>query len=179
MTAANMVDLKQIRISPLQNKECLRRFKCGERDIDNWLEGKAAKWENQNRVRVFVAHTADNPSAKGFYSLNFSQEHSSKLSNHQHRQIWTTGVPLVYLHFLAVQRPLQGNGLGQHLLMDCLRRSYHVFHHVPFYGIGLRSLNERTTKLYQRYGFAIAEEEDKMPLMILPIWTLRDLFEGK
>lgn len=65
------------------------------------------------------------------------------------------------------------------LLMDCLRRVHLVSEHVAFYGVGLRSLNERTTKLYEKFGFGIAtgEETLRAPLMILPIWSLNELFD--
>ncbi|TIO99582.1 MAG: N-acetyltransferase, partial [Mesorhizobium sp.] len=73
----------------------------------------------------------------------------------------------------------QNCGLGKMLLVDSLRRAHLVSKHVAFYGVGLRSLNDRTTALYSKYGFAVAPDEDKFPLMILPIWSINDLFEGR
>jgi hypothetical protein len=43
--------------------------------------------------------------------------------------------------------------------------------------VPLTSLNENTTRLYQRYGFAVRDEGHN-PTMILPIWSLWDLVEG-
>lgn len=64
------------------------------------------------------------------------------------------------------------------MMIDCLKRAYMVSQNVAFYGVGLRSLNERTTGIYQKYGFGTAkgEEDSSTPLMILPIWSLDDLF---
>jgi ribosomal protein S18 acetylase RimI-like enzyme len=90
--------------------------------------------------------------------------------------MWGNGVPLIYLQYLAVQKSCQGQGVGTFLLIDALRRAHFISSHVAFYGVGLRSLNERSTALYKKYGFAIAPEEDAFPLMILPIWTINDLF---
>lgn len=42
----------------------------------------------------------------------------------------------------------------------------------------LRSLNDQTTNLYKEFGFGIAPNEDAHPLMILPIWTIVDLFSN-
>lgn len=169
------MDLKQIRISRLTSKDSIRTFRCGESEIDRWASSKAAKWAEQNRTKVFIAHDEGGAAAHGFYSLSFSTEEGSKLTGTD-RQIWDHGVPLVYLGYLAVQRSCQGCGLGTLLLIDCLRRAHLVSQHVAFYGVGLRSLNDRTTKLYQKYGFAIAPGEDRHPLMILPIWSLNDIF---
>ncbi|MDX0232900.1 GNAT family N-acetyltransferase [Sinorhizobium meliloti] len=180
MTAAgSSLDLDRIKISPLPSKESIHKFRCGESDIDYWVGNKAAKWHTQNRSKVFIAHDEGSQTARGFYSLSFSTEEGSKLASHQDRSIWSSGVPLIYLGYLAVQRSCQREGLGTLLLMNCLQRAHEVSRHVAFYGVGLRSLNEKTTQLYQKYGFGIANGEDsKHPLMILPIWTLNDLFGG-
>ena len=158
----------------------MRKFSCGEREIDSWVAGKAAKWSEQHRTRVFIAHLDGNSSALGFYSLTFATEDGSKLSDQRYREIYKpSGVPLVYLHFLGVQRANQKCGLGTLLLIDCLRRAHHISKHVAFYGVGLRSISEKTTEMYSKYGFGIVEPEEKHPLMILPIWTLHDLFADK
>jgi len=65
------------------------------------------------------------------------------------------------------------------MLVDCLRRAHWISHHVAFYGVALRSLNERTTELYQKFGFALAPGEGRLPLMILPVWSVNDLFSAE
>jgi GNAT superfamily N-acetyltransferase len=174
-TLALSLDLKQIRIRPLQDKDAIRRFSCGVREIDGWCV-KALKRCNTNRSRVFCAHIGENASAIGFYSLTFSSESQAKIMDRTERQLWTNGVPLVYLEYIAVLKSSQGLGLGSFMLMNALQRAYEVSKHVAFYGVGLRSLNSRTTEIYQKLGFAIAPEEGEMPLMILPIWSIGDLF---
>lgn len=65
------------------------------------------------------------------------------------------------------------------LLVDALKRSNTVFENVAVFGVALRSLNDRTTALYERFGFGVAPDEGSNPLMILPIWTVVDLFSAK
>ncbi|TGQ20942.1 MAG: N-acetyltransferase [Mesorhizobium sp.] len=175
---AHSLDLSQIRISPFSSKDAIHNFRCGESDIDRWVS-KAPKWSEQNKARLFLAHGQGNSKAMGFYSLSFSSEDRNKLAGKRDRQMWGSGVPLIYLQYLAVQRTCQNCGLGKMLLVDSLRRAHLVSKHVAFYGVGLRSLNDRTTALYSKYGFAVAPDEDKFPLMILPIWSINDLFEGR
>lgn len=64
------------------------------------------------------------------------------------------------------------------MLMNALSRSYAVSKNVAVYGVALRPLNERVRKKYESHGFVVREEADN-PLMILPIWHLRDLFERR
>ncbi len=175
------LDLKLISITGLTDKKTVKGFDCGNAEIDRWVNAKATRFVEQSRAKVFIATTQANTIAKGLYTISFLQENPGKLIVQRDRDIWNNGVPLVYLGYLAVQANFQKCGLGTFLLSDFLDRSYHIHKHIAFYGVALRSLNERTTKLYASFGFSFAkgEEEERSPLMILPIWTLIDLIEGK
>jgi len=61
------------------------------------------------------------------------------------------------------------------MLMNALQRAFFVSNHVPFYGVALRSLNQKSTAFCDRVGF-VQRENAQLPLMSLPIWTIRDLF---
>lgn len=164
-------------MAPLPSNHGVKGFTCGEREIDHWVASKAAKWSRQYRTKVFVAHIDGHSAVLGFYSLSFAKEDGGKLPDQRDREIYrSNGVPLVYLHFLGVQRTHQRCGLGKLLLIDCLRRAHHVSQHVAFYGVGLRSISDQTTTIYRKYGFGVVEPNEKHPLMILPIWTLHELF---
>jgi ribosomal protein S18 acetylase RimI-like enzyme len=153
-------------------------FRCGVDEIDRWVKNKAAKHYKLNRTKIFCAFLGDSISVAGFYCLSFSSEDAKKVTG-QHRDIYRpTGVPLVYVTYLGVSKSLQGNGLGTFLLLDAMRRSYIVSQHVAFYGVGLRSLNDRTTALYTKLGFG-ATDTEQFPLLMLPVWTLTDLFAGQ
>lgn len=171
------MDLSQLRISQLSSRESVRRFNCGEREIDTWAANKAAKWTEQNRTKVFIGHNEGEQKALGLYSVSFSTEDQNKLTDQQAKDHYPNGFPILYIGYLAVHSPCQNNGLGTILLMDALRRAHWVSQHVAFYGVGLRSLNDRTTVLYKKFGFGVAPNEEKNPLMVLPIWILNDLFE--
>lgn len=166
-------------ITHLQSRDCLRRFSCGEREIDRWAKEKAHKFHDKRRARVFCARLSSGSDAIGFYCLSLSTEQSTKIVAAD-RDAWKNGAPLVYIDYLAVASARQGNGIGTLLLVDALQKSYEVSRFVAPYGVALRSLNTRTTKLYERFGFGIApDEEGPSPLMILPIWSVVDLFEAK
>jgi GNAT superfamily N-acetyltransferase len=172
------LDPSAIKITQLKDKSCVAGFSCGVKEIDAWTKSKAAKFHEKGRARVFVARHADSQATLGFYSLSFSLQNSSKLTNQEDRDAWKDGAPLVYLDYIGVIRSHQGMGLGTLLLMDTLKRANTVFNNVAVFGVALRSLNERTTLLYQKFGFGVAPDEVSHPLMILPIWTVVDLFSS-
>ncbi len=164
---------------PLEDRSCIKNFKCGVNEIDSWAKQKSYKFQSTDRARVFVAILEDGVTAIGFYTLTLSREDTSKLIENEHRDRYDkNGVPFVYIGHLAIQRSYQNQGLGSILLIDALRRTYEISKNVAFYGIALRSLNDSTTELYRKFGFGVAPNESSNPLMILSIWTLRDLING-
>jgi GNAT superfamily N-acetyltransferase len=167
------LDPTQVRVLPLRDKRCLERFSCGERDID-YFAGKAAKWADRNRNKIFAGHLGGSPVGVGFYSLSLTVEDAAKIGTREAR-VFGAGAPLIYLDALGVRREFQGNGVGRVLLIDALKRAHAVSQNVAVYGVALRSLNERTTAFYERHGFGAIEAE-RYPMMVLPIWTLNDLF---
>lgn len=173
------LDPSKIEISHLKDRSCMSGLSCGVREIDSWTKSKAAKFHEKGRARVFVARHEGSAAAIGFYSLSFSLENSSKLVKQDDRDAWKDGAPLVYVDYIGVTRSYQSRGLGKLLLVDALKRSNTVFENVAVFGVALRSLNDRTTALYEKFGFGIAPDEDAHPLMVLPIWTVVDLFSPK
>ncbi|MBD3756041.1 MAG: GNAT family N-acetyltransferase [Gammaproteobacteria bacterium] len=176
MVATTNPATQKLIISHIRTNECVRGFSCGVREIDRWAREKAFKRHEKGRSRVFIARDNDAPPTLGFYALSFSLENSSKLHRADDRDAWPSGAPLIYIDYLAVQKVRQEAGLGTLLLMNALERAHRVSKDVAFYGVALRSLNERTTKLYKKYGFGMAPKEGANPLMILPIWSINDLF---
>ena len=161
----------------IQSRDELQHFGCGVREIDRWARDKAFKFHDRGRARVTLAFRHESLAPCGFYSLSMTMEVGQKLLSQGDRDIWQDRAPLVYIDYLAVSSKIQCVGLGSILLVHALKTAVNVQSQVPLYGVGLRSLNDRTTKLYQKYGFNIAPREDgPHPLMILPIWTAIDLF---
>lgn len=68
--------------------------------------------------------------------------------------------------------------MGTALLMRSLETAYQVSQLVPVYGVALRSLNDRTTAFYKRIGFEIAPKEGIYPLMLMDIWSIKELIES-
>jgi ribosomal protein S18 acetylase RimI-like enzyme len=104
-------------------------------------------------------------------------EETNKLLKTEQDHISDKHFPAIYIGTLAVSAHYQNSGLGTILLINALRRAYYVSQNVAVFGVALRSLNERTTILYEKYGFGL-RESSQTPLMVLPIWSLNDLIEG-
>ena len=165
---------------PIRSKDCLRNFRCGVSEIDTWAKNKAFKRHQRGQSNVTVGYADGSVSGSSFIALSLTHEDSRKLLHADHSSLWPSGAPLIYIEYLAVSTPNQKKKIGSNLLMQTFERAYAVRQHVPIYGVALRSLNDKTTKFYQDLGFQIAPKEpEQHPLMIMDIWTISDLIEGR
>jgi ribosomal protein S18 acetylase RimI-like enzyme len=177
MTTANpSLDLKSIIITPLDDTHHISNFSCGESQLDRFICKKARKYHDRNRVKVFCARQRGMHTVCGLYTLTMKIEETNKLLLNERDHVSDRHFPAIYIGTLAVLSRHQSNGLGTILLMNALRRSYYVSQNVAVFGVALRSLNQRTTRLYQRYGFGLRDQSAN-PLMVLPIWSLNELIE--
>ena len=168
------MDLARLQIRALRDKTCLDRFDCGSYDINNYARN-AHKNVARRKVRVFAAHDGAAVWGLGFYAVSLMLgERGLPVPG---AEFFDFGVPLAYLEVLGVRQPYQNAGIGRLLLIDALRRIHHVSGHVPLLGVALRSMNDRTTAFYEQHGFGIVRG-GQHPLMVLPIFSLDDLFAG-
>lgn len=110
--------------------------------------------------------------------MSLTSQQNGKLPKANHRDLWPRGAPVVYIDYLAVDRARQGRRMGTALLMRSLETAYQVSQLVPVYGVALRSLNDRTTAFYKRIGFEIAPKEGIYSLMLMDIWSIKELIES-
>ena len=62
-------------------------------------------------------------------------------------------IPGIRLGRLAVDRSVQGQGLGEHLLMDAIERSRRVLEHIGVHALFVDAKDERAAAFYRKYGF--------------------------
>ena len=62
-------------------------------------------------------------------------------------------IPGIRLGRLAVDSSSQGQGLGEHLLMDAIERSRRVLEHIGVHALFVDAKDERAAAFYRKYGF--------------------------
>jgi GNAT superfamily N-acetyltransferase len=77
---------------------------------------------------------------------------------------------MVRLSRLAVDKTMQGKGLGEFILMDSLQRSTTLAIEMGIFGVLVEAKHEKAKGFYQKYGF---RELVTQPLtLFLPIKTI-------
>lgn len=62
-------------------------------------------------------------------------------------------IPVVLLGRLAVDRSVQGRGLGSWLLVDVLRRAQYLAEHIGIRAIEVDALDDAARTFYLKFGF--------------------------
>jgi GNAT superfamily N-acetyltransferase len=142
-------------IMPL-DKKCHNRadFDCGEPALNEYLQKFASQNAAQDISRTFVMVSATNPQKiLGFYTLTVGQIDFESLPANWTKKIPRYPIPIARLARLAIDKSVQGQHLGQKLLMDALRRGARISHEIGLFGIIVDAKHDKAKKFYQKYGF--------------------------
>lgn len=107
--------------SELTREHQLEAFDSGQEDLDRWLVDHALRAQAAGTARTIVWSEASAGSAVAYYSVAPTQLTSSELPSRSLAGGYSVA-PGYLLARLALDRSLQGQGLGSELLFDALTR---------------------------------------------------------
>ena len=123
--------------------------------LDGWFRKAASQDQRRNLARVFVAIDRDAGDAiVGFYSLStFSialgdipEELARKLPRYD-------AIPAALIGRLARATSVRGQGVGELLVADAVRRILDVSESLAVHAIVVDAKNEWASKFYRSFGF--------------------------
>jgi len=142
-------------IEPLGRHHDRVRFSCGQPDLDEWFRLRASQDEKRNVARVFVA-VAGELGVVGFYSLSsftftledLPQEIARKLPRYE-------AIPAALIGRLARDERARGQGVGELLLADAIRRILGAGRSVAVFAIVVDAKDDRAVDFYKAFGFRV------------------------
>jgi ribosomal protein S18 acetylase RimI-like enzyme len=163
-------------IEPLdRNRHDRTAFSCGVQRVDNFLTRTAAKQIDSDMARVFViidgapilgegirsADRSESAKILGFYALNAHEIAYQLLPQAYAKQRPGHGaVPAGFISMIGVDSAVQGQGLGERLLMDALARIVRTAENIGLSVIRLDVFDDgdatamrRRKALYEAFGF--------------------------
>src|SRR5438094_7992674 len=109
-------------IQPLTGRHDRRAFESGSEPLDTWLREIAQQHQRRGLSKTFVATSAEAPTRiLGFYALTACEVMSAELPEEMAKRLPRT-IPGLRLGRLAVDRSVQGQGLGELLLVNAIDR---------------------------------------------------------
>lgn len=163
------------RIEPLKQEHERGRFDCGEAALDEYLRRYARQNQDSGIARTFVAAGAAEPKRViGYYSVAAGAIDRANLPVQAAKRFPGFPIPVARIGRLAVDRAMQGQGLGEDLMMDALRRTLRVAAEVGIVAVLIDAKHERARRFYARYEFEALPDQ---PLALwLPMAAVRRLF---
>ncbi len=157
-----MTAFASLRIETLSGNHDRRAFSCGEPALDEYLRRYARQHAKTHISRTYVA--SEGRSIHGYYSLAMAAISKQNLPERQQKRFPRHPLPVARLARLAVDSRHQGQGLGELLLADALRRCLRLSDEIGMIGVIVDTKNDRAREWYQRYEF------DSLPDTPLTLW---------
>jgi ribosomal protein S18 acetylase RimI-like enzyme len=147
--------LARLRIEPLDRKRHDRTaLRCGVDRIDNFLQKTAARLQDDDHSRVYVACLDDRHEIVGFYALNAYAIEITSLPDALRKGLPSyPAISSIYLSMLGFDAHHQGKGGGTFLMVDAFKRAAAAADIVGAHFLVLDALNERAAALYRALGF--------------------------
>jgi GNAT superfamily N-acetyltransferase len=145
-------------------------FSCGVASLDQWLKHRALKNQATGASRTFVV--CDRRRVLAYYALASSAV-TAEIATGRLRRNMPDPIPVVVLARLAVDRSLQGTGIGRALVRDACLRVIAAADSIGIRGMIVHALSPDAHAFYERAGFD-PSPLDPMTLMA----TIADLRAG-
>ncbi|MEN9315566.1 MAG: hypothetical protein RIS35_1959 [Pseudomonadota bacterium] len=162
-------------IRPLGKAHDRKRFDCGNEDLNRYLREQARQDADKHIAAPFVLSQPGSPVVLGFYTLSASIIPGDELPPELMKRLPRYGrLPVTLLGRLGVDRSVGGQGVGEFLLVDALRRSLDAAQQIAAMAVIVDAKDERAERFYRHFDF---QPFQQTPLrLFLPMGQIAKLF---
>jgi GNAT superfamily N-acetyltransferase len=165
--------LVDCREEPIGRHHDRKRFDCGSRDLNEYLDRYARQSHESGGAKTFVAVPPAEPArVLGFYSISPGAIEFARVPSKLTRKLGRYDVPVFRLGRLAIDLSMQGQGLGSDLLLAAGERTLAVASEAGGVALAIDAKDERTARWYARFG-ALSLLDDPLKL-VLPLDTIAE-----
>lgn len=153
---------------PLSDAHDLVSFDSGVSTLDDWLRNRALKNQISGASRTFVA--CNGLRVLAYYALA-SGAVAATAATGRFRRNMPDPIPVVVLGRLAIDRSLQGRGIGRALVRDAGLRIVQAADIIGIRGLLVHALSDEAKLFYERLGFEPSPMEPMTLMITLPDLT--------
>jgi predicted GNAT family N-acyltransferase len=152
-------------------------FACGQSLLDHYIHTQA-KQDVLKRISACFVLAAGDKTLKGYYTLSSAAIQRDSLPEEIIKRLSPSysNLPVTLLGRLAVDIKYQGQGLGELILIDALKRCYEASTTIGSMAVIVDPIDNAAKIFYTKYGFILLPDSKKM---FLPMKTISLLFADK
>jgi GNAT superfamily N-acetyltransferase len=152
---------------PLDRGHRINGFDSSEGSLDIWLIRHARAAAGAGSAKTFVVTDGDQEGrVVGYHALTASSVEHAEATDRAAKGMGRYHLPAVLLSRLAVDRSIQGRGIGAMLLRDAMLRAVSASEEVGIRLLLAHALNESARSFYKKFGFE-ESPTDAMNLQII------------
>jgi GNAT superfamily N-acetyltransferase len=139
--------------APIAKQHERAAFDCGDADLNLYLQKYARQNHKSGGAKCFIAAPSNAPARiLGFYTLSPASLEYSRTPALAKKGLARYDAPVFRLGRLAVDRTVQGRGLGGALLLRAADRCIRVAKEVGGVALLIDAKNDRAVRWYEGYG---------------------------
>lgn len=160
-------------ITLLDKHHIRESFVCEEASLTEYIRTQASQDMRKRLATCFVATQGSNQ-VLGYYTLTSESLGREAIPPKYLKQVPRNyNAPVILLGRLARDISVKGTGIGEHLLMDALFRSYTLSSEsIGAMAVVVDPIHEKAKSFYLKYGFILLPDSDKM---FLPMKVIEQL----
>jgi GNAT superfamily N-acetyltransferase len=159
--------------SKLDKSHDRSQFSCGVEALDRYLKERASQEAARKIAAPFVVVDSEN-AVIGYYTLSVTGIDVGDWPEDIAQRLPKYPVtPATLLGRLAVDKRHRGQGLGEHLLLDALFRSWSLADHIGSAAVVVDAKDDSAQSFYLRYGFLSFPERPAR--LFIPMSSIAEL----
>jgi len=161
---------------PIEKSHLRSHFECGEESLDNYVRKQVNQDLRRKLCTCFVI--VEENEVIGYYTLSSAGISKDLVPEEISKKMPPAYIelPVTLLGRIAVSEKKKGNGLGELLLLDALKRSYLISESwIGFMAVVADPINN-SEGFYKKYGFIQLPDSMRM---FIPMKTIASLFSLK
>jgi hypothetical protein len=170
------MDLLAARIEPLADHHHKADFSCGIETLDKYLRLQAGQDIRRSIAATFVMIVEGEPKQiLGYYTLSATAIDPGELESSVRKRLPPYPlIPATLIGRLARDRRFKSCGVGEHLLIDALNRSFHHSKEIASFAVVVDAIDDRAHSWYaKKWGFIPLQA--RTDRLYLPMKTIEKL----
>ena len=153
-----------------------KSFHCGAEELNLFLQQFAARHRAASISMTMVLPAKENKAdICAYYTLSHTEIKRQTLPKSVAKKLPYYPIPVILIAQLAVNRKLQGQGLGKITLVRALHHAGEINEHLPSYAVVVDALDNQIQGFYVQFGFASLNGHSHRKRLYMPMQTVVQL----